>query len=195
MQGHTARIDIDENNPRPFPYEGMFAQAYYLYLNGFRYWFNSEERAEQDKLNEEFSLPNMERELILTYFRKPYSNEHGDFYTSSDIIEHIGGKLASKLTTRKVNEALRALGFKEHRKNWERGWICVMLTYEEVKLQRHREAMEAYCFSNLPDAAMLEDYGPNGSSDGAGETGNRGETEDGDSMNNFYNDDMFEYPE
>ena len=64
----TPVIDITD-------YDGIYAQAYALWKQGFRYWFDDEENAELERHNRQFEEPNMEEELILTYLHQPYGEE------------------------------------------------------------------------------------------------------------------------
>ena len=61
----------------PFEYEGLYAQAYYLYKEGFQYWFDDSEAA--DQRNSRFMVPNLERQLVYRYFLKPKEDEPCEF--------------------------------------------------------------------------------------------------------------------
>ena len=62
---------IDSPWERTTDYDGIYAQAYALWKQGFRYWFDDEENAELERHNRQFEEPNIEEELILTYLRQP----------------------------------------------------------------------------------------------------------------------------
>ncbi|MBQ7967237.1 MAG: virulence protein E, partial [Bacteroidaceae bacterium] len=81
---------IDSPWERTTDYDGIYAQAYALWQQGFRYWFDDAENAELEQHNRQFEEPNIEEELILTYLRKPYGDEAGEFLTATRIIELIG---------------------------------------------------------------------------------------------------------
>ena len=66
---------IDSPWERTTDYDGIYAQAYALWQQGFRYWFDDEENAELERHNRQFEEPNIEEELILTYLRQPYGDE------------------------------------------------------------------------------------------------------------------------
>ncbi|MBR5847198.1 MAG: virulence protein E, partial [Bacteroidaceae bacterium] len=59
--------DIDSPWTHPMPYTEMYAQAYALYREGFRYWFDADDNAELARHNRQFEEPCMEEELIATY--------------------------------------------------------------------------------------------------------------------------------
>ena len=71
-----------------YGYEGVYAQAYALWRQGFRYWFNEEENDEINRHNSDFEAPNKELELIQKYYRAPMEGEECKFLTATDILDH-----------------------------------------------------------------------------------------------------------
>ncbi len=71
-------LDPRDNEPM---WEQVYAEAYYLYRNGFQYWFNRGEIAMLSKHNESFEAPKQELELIRQIFRLPVKGEKGEFIT------------------------------------------------------------------------------------------------------------------
>jgi hypothetical protein len=135
----------------------------------------------------------MERELILTYFRKPYSDEEGELFSASDILEQIGGRLACKMSLRKITKIMRSLGFEELRTRKKKGWKCVLLNYEEVRRQRRLDAMAPPDFSELPDASVLEDYDKaDVSRSSVGDAGVTGKNGADGTLNDFDKRDVFD---
>ena len=104
-----------------FGYEGVYAQAYALWQQGFRYWFNEEENAEINLRNIEFEAPNKELELITKYYRAPMQGEECKFLTATDILERINGSIKEQLSTVRIGIALRAMGIERVRSGNSRG--------------------------------------------------------------------------
>ena len=127
----------------PFNYEGIYAQAYALYQEGFRYWFSREEILRLSAHNEAFEAPNLERELISERFRVPGAGETGEFVTSGYIMQAIGGNLSQKLSANKVGRAMTDLGFRRMRSHGERGYVVVAYSADEVKARKRIKAYDA----------------------------------------------------
>ena len=131
---------IDSPYDHPFDYEGIYAQAYALYRNGFRYWFDDEENAELERHNRQFEEPCIEEELILTYLRKPYGEERGEFLTATRIIELVGGAVRVTLSPKRIAIAMQRLGYEQRRVLNTRGWNVVILTGDQIKEQQRMDA-------------------------------------------------------
>ncbi len=119
---------------RPFPYEGIYAQALALYRGGFRFWFTSEEIMMQNRHNRHFEIPNMELELVSLYFRRPQPHETPMFMTSARAMQVIGGGVSQKLNATRIGMAFSELGFERARQNGIRGFLVIMRTAEEMML-------------------------------------------------------------
>ena len=131
---------IDSPYDHPFDYEGIYAQAYALYRNGFRYWFDDEENAELERHNRQFEEPCIEEELIRTYLRKPYGEERGEFLTATRIIELVGGAVRVTLSPKRIAIAMQRLGYEQRRVLNTRGWNVVILTGDQIKEQQRMDA-------------------------------------------------------
>ena len=129
---------IDSPNDTPIDYVGLYAQAYTLWQQGFRYWFDEEENAELELHNRNFEEPNLELELIQTYFRPPGENEVGEFYTASRIIETICVSVKTPLYPRNIAIWMNKLGYRQRRRDNMRGWNVILLTATDIK-QRQQE--------------------------------------------------------
>ena len=138
--------DIDSPYTHAIPHDRLYAQAYALYREGFRYWFEADEVAELDAHNANFEEPCMEEELILTYLRRPIGEETGEFLTATRIIELIGMYVHSRLSAKKVALCMNRLGFEQRRTKYSRGWNVIILTGNDIKedqrLNAHRSAAE-----------------------------------------------------
>ena len=85
----------------------------------------------------------MEEELILTYLRKPYDNEVGEFVTATRIIELIGVYIKAQLSPRHITMVMKRLGFEQRRTNTARGWNVVFLTGDEIKSNQRQNAHQS----------------------------------------------------
>ena len=131
---------IDSPYEHPFDYEGIYAQAYALYREGFRYWFTDEENAELERHNRQFEEPCIEEELIRTYLRKPYGEERGEFLTATRIIELVGTSVRVTLSPKRIAIAMQRLGYEQRRVMNTRGWNVVILTGDQIKEQQRMDA-------------------------------------------------------
>ena len=131
---------IDSPYEHPFDYEGIYAQAYALYREGFRYWFTDEENAELEQHNRQFEEPCIEEELIRTYLRKPYGEETGEFLTATRIIELVGTSVRVSLSPKRIAMAMQRLGYEQRRVMNTRGWNVVILTGDQIKEQQRMDA-------------------------------------------------------
>ena len=127
----------------PFEYEGIYAQAYALYRQGFRHYFSKAEEEVLKEHNRTFETPNPEQEAICKYFRKPGDNERGEFYTATDILCHIGYHPALRLSVEKIGSAMKALGFVQYRSHGRRGYRVVTYKPEEIEMNRRTLAYDA----------------------------------------------------
>jgi len=117
----------------PFPYEGMYAQAYALYKSGFKYWFENEESQLQSLHNKRFDAPRLETELVDLYFRKPGENENGQFISVANALQIISGNVSQKLSAVNVGKAFVELGFQRVRTSYTRGFLAIVRTAEEIR--------------------------------------------------------------
>ena len=131
---------IDSPWERTTDYDGIYAQAYALWQQGFRYWFDDAENAELEQHNRQFEEPNMEEELILTYLRKPYGDEAGEFLTATRIIELIGMYVKCPLSPKRVAFAMNRLGYRQRRVGGVRGYNVIILTGNDIKEQQRLKA-------------------------------------------------------
>ena len=134
---------IDSPWERTTDYDGIYAQAYALWQQGFRYWFDEEENAELEQHNRQFEEPNIEEELILTYLRKPYGDEAGEFLTATRIIELIGMYVKCPLSPKRVAFAMNRLGYRQRRVGGVRGYNVIILTGNDIKEQQRLNARES----------------------------------------------------
>ena len=125
-------IGIEPPQEYDFQYEGLYAQAYALWKQGFRYWFNEEDNRATSRRNRDFEAPSRERELIAKYYRTPMEGEQCKFLTASDILERIGA-LMHGLNVVKVGMAMTTLGHKRIRLHGKFGYRVVEFTSTDIE--------------------------------------------------------------
>ena len=116
----------------PFPYEGIYRQAYRLYKSGFQYWFSQDEIARLSEHNRQFEAPKLEHELVEIYFRVPRDGETGEFMPASRALQIIGGNLSQQLSAVRVSRAFQEQGFRSVRKSYSRGYIVAQRSADEI---------------------------------------------------------------
>ena len=95
----------------PFHYEGIYAQAYALYREGFPFWFSREEIMRLSEHNRQFETPRLDKELVGIYFRKPAPLEGGEFIPVGRALQLIGGNMVHELSAIRLGRAFTELGF------------------------------------------------------------------------------------
>ena len=125
-------------NPRdhPFNYEGIYAEAYRLYREGFQFWFDQDEIRRLSRHNEHYETPKQERELVDVFFRKPRELEGGEFMPVSRAMQIVGGNTVQQLSDVRLGRAFRDLGFACRRNSQGRGYIVVRRSAEEIKARQ-----------------------------------------------------------
>ena len=133
---------IESPLSQPFAHDAVFAQAYALYRQGFRYWFDRPEIERLQRHNEAFEAPKKEQELVDIYFRKPVDGELGEFMPVSRALQIIGGNITRELSDRKIGRAFMDLGFRFKRTNTSRGYVVVQRSAVEIKERLHLQASD-----------------------------------------------------
>ena len=121
---------IDNPWTARIPYEGIYAQAYALLREGFRYWFQEHEVEELNMRNRTFEAPNAAREMVMAYYRKPRELERPQYVTASQIVARFGGQI--RLNAVQVGRALKELGFKQVRTHDGNFWAVIERTADEI---------------------------------------------------------------
>ena len=139
-----------------YGYEGVYAQAYALWRQGFRYWFNEEENAEINRCNTEFEAPNKEWELINKYYRRPLEGEECKFLTATDILERINASVKERLSIVKIGNALHDLGYERKRLGNARGYRLVEIPFADM--ERKQKDMGKYTDTPQPEEQETQDH-------------------------------------
>jgi hypothetical protein len=134
---------IDNPRDHPFNYEGIYAQAYALYRQGFRHYFTKAEEEVLREHNKTFEMPQPEQEAISMHFRQPREDEKGEFYSATEILGRIGCNPALRMTIEKIGSAMKALGFRQYRSHGRRGYRVVVYKPEEIEMNRLMLANDA----------------------------------------------------
>ena len=135
-----------------YGYEGVYAQAYALWRQGFRYWFDEEENAEINRRNTEFEAPNKEWELINKYYRRPLQGEECKFLTATDILERINCSVKERLSAIRVGNALLSMGYERTRAGNLRGYRVVEVPFADI--ERKQKDMGKFTNSSNEDSAQ-----------------------------------------
>ena len=107
--------------------DDIWAQAYKLWKDGHRYWFDIEEIKEINQQNERFRTITLEEELFLRYFSCNGEKGAGDMLSSSEIIQKILANIpafSSKMSTYNMGKALsKHTIHKKMRGGIQRYWV------------------------------------------------------------------------
>ena len=134
---------IDSPRDHPFNYEGIYAQAYALYQQGFQYWFSRSEIQKLSEHNKAFETVDMEKELISSRFRNPGEGEKSVFMTATEILQAISGSLSQNISINRIGRAMTDLGYVRVRSNGDRGFRVVPYTADEIKARQRLRAIDA----------------------------------------------------
>ena len=133
---------IENPYDHPIDHDAVFAEAYELYRSGFKYWFDDDDK-ELKAHNEQFEVPNLEKEQISRFYRVPKGNERGEFVSSAEILQTISYNLYRDITINKMGRAMTALGFRRVRSHNIWGYRVVTYTPEEIKGNKSLLASDA----------------------------------------------------
>lgn len=112
-----------------------YAQAYKLYQEGFRHWFNQEEIKNINANNEQYQLKSPEEELLLTWFEPATKETANKFYNTSQIavrLAELGNLHVTDGTVNKIGKALKKHGFQRYSKNHAYVYPVKEFDYDEV---------------------------------------------------------------
>ena len=124
-------VGIESPIKNPFNYTGIYAQAYYLYRNGFKYW--DDDTAAIEARNERFKVANLEKQLVNRYFRLPVVEDGGEFFDVATAMEQFPGNITSKLRKEIVDQAFIDLGFTPVTVDGIPGYYAIKRKPEEIQ--------------------------------------------------------------
>lgn len=104
----------------------VFSQALHLISQGFKHWFDEEEIPLLTKNNSRFTMPQLEEELLLTYFKIPEIGDDIICRTTTEILHTLAEKSKIQVNNSVLNllgKQLKKHGFKQvtfnNRKTYE----------------------------------------------------------------------------
>ena len=116
----------------PIDHDAIFAEAYDLYKSGFKYWVDDDDKIQKTH-NEQFEVPNHEKEQICRFYRVPRPGEKCEFVSTAEIYQNISYNLYRDITVNKLGRAMTALGFRRDRRNNAWGYYVVAYTPDEIR--------------------------------------------------------------
>lgn len=143
--------NIESPRTLPFEYEGIYSQVYYLYRNGFEYWFSGDETAAIDRYNSRFKVANLERQLVYRYYRLPSGTDTGEFVDVGTAMHLFAGNMVSKLHKEAVDQAFIDLGFEATVIDGMPGYLAVRRLPEEINALGRQMAVSAKQEPEIPD--------------------------------------------
>lgn len=108
----------------------VYAQAYYLYKQKERYWFDDTDIADLYRYNEQFTMSSLEEELIQHYFKVPDMESKASHYLTSSMIKTIIEEATKqRLSMKKLGEAMGKLKYSRSQKNISgaRQWVWAVI--------------------------------------------------------------------
>ena len=124
---------IDSPYDHPVDYAAVYAQAYALVKEDFPYWLDNKELRLLNEHNRLFEAPNLERELVLTYYQVPAEGEECVFLTNAEILKRINAGLRHPLSTVKLGLIMSQEGFPSVRVGGKRGYKVIELSGEQIE--------------------------------------------------------------
>ena len=134
---------IIDPRKNPFNHEGIFAQAYALYRQGFRYWLEDREEEVQKAHNEDFETPDPVKEAIEEHFREPLKDEVGEYLSATQILKAISDHPAMRFSVEAIGTAMKRIGFEYKRTGKRRGYRVVAYRPDEIERNKRDLAYAA----------------------------------------------------
>lgn len=116
---------IDDPRTVKYDYDGIYSQALALWRSGMAYWFNGSEISVMARHIKAFEVPNIEEELIMTYYRVPLDKEPYKLVNATNIVEHVNIFIKHSISATKVGLAMKKLGFKQKRTSHGKMYMVV----------------------------------------------------------------------
>jgi predicted P-loop ATPase len=134
---------IEPPQENPLDYDAIYAQAYTLYQQGFRYWFDQAEIQRLTQHNRQFETSRSAEELIDDNFRKPKTGEKGEHLSSSVVMQIVGAQNMKDVSAVKLGRAFTAMGFDYKIIDGIRRYHVVRRQSDEIKLHREQPDLGA----------------------------------------------------
>lgn len=121
------------------PTDRMYAQAVYLFEQGFNYWFDKDDIEKLEGHNEDYRMQEREEEILPLLFDSPALGK-GEFLTITEISDHLTtyGNIKRPMSTRALGVLMRKAGFEPNRQMINgrrvRGYVVHKRTRDEIDL-------------------------------------------------------------
>jgi len=95
-------------------YKQLYAQAWDMVKNNFRYYFNAEDNERVELQNQRFMETDADMDLFYDSFRKPEEGEDGEYLSAAQLAATIHGKTkiaVSRTMIRKLGHNLKSLKY------------------------------------------------------------------------------------
>lgn len=130
-----------------FPYEGMYAQAWYLIQTGFDYWFSIDETRRLARHVDTFMIETSEEQLLPVYFdRCPAGTPGAVLLTVAEISAKLTtyGNIKKPMALNKLGAVLKKLGYVSKRANKysPRGYIVLEKSADTINAKRRMDALD-----------------------------------------------------
>jgi len=146
-------VSITSPRETPFEYEGIYAQAYALYKQGFQFWFSKSEMERLSAHNRQFETPRLESELVQLYFRKPTGAEPGVFMSVARALQLVSANISQKLSAVYLGRAMTEQGFQRVKYNGVRGYIVVCRSGDEIQAAQQSMAIQSVAAKGSVDSS------------------------------------------
>ena len=127
---------IEPPQENPLDYDAIYSQAYTLYQQGFRYWFDQAEIQRLTQHNRQFETSRSAEELIDDNFRKPKTGEKGEYLSSSVAMQIVGAQNMKDVSAVKLGRAFTAMSFDYKIIDGIRRYYVIRRQADEIKLHR-----------------------------------------------------------
>jgi predicted P-loop ATPase len=113
----TVTDNID--NEHKIDINKVYAQAYALSKQGYKYWFDRDEIDEIESQNEQFQIKSIEEELLLKYFEPVTKDDAFSFHTTTEILAKMHVQTSFNFnegSLMRLGRALKKNGFERTKK-------------------------------------------------------------------------------
>lgn len=136
-------LEIDIEKAKKIDIDMIYSQAYFLFKNNFRYWFDDKEIEELHINNQAFQVISLEEQLLIEFFEVPANRENATHFLQPALIfEQIESHTKQRLSQKKLGEALSKRGFEkwQRTKNGETKWVWSVIKKDWDKVEKSNEA-------------------------------------------------------
>lgn len=134
----------------------VFTQAFHLYNNGYKFWFDKEEIKTITNNNEQYQMKTAEEELLLTWCEKPKDNNSIQYLTTSEIATKISNMVKLNVTNSTIlllGKALNKHGYERTKRGSRYVYAIHILDFNEVE----RRSIERESTDTTPKSENEQD--------------------------------------